>query len=206
MKVLPNPSTDPFIHVDEDDDGFYLWWDVERWYTDHGDVEQEYKRIKPRLQPGDVAYVRETCMLVDDMNGPQHVYYRADGEGLPGPWKPSIHMPKRLSRLWAPVLSVRPERVQEITPEDVAREGIDVSKYSTCDDCGHIDITGGFGEDAAGILHCPVCDRTDLVQSSAQAVFGFRWGNVYPGSWESNEWVWRYEFGPWVGSRGGVNA
>lgn len=42
------------------------------------------------------------------------------------PWRPSIHMPKRASRIWLRVLDVRVERVQEITGEQSQAEGVEI--------------------------------------------------------------------------------
>jgi hypothetical protein len=38
-------------------------------------------------------------------------------------WRPSIHMPKRIARLFLKVTDVRVERLQETTGVDVVREG-----------------------------------------------------------------------------------
>ena len=41
-------------------------------------------------------------------------------------WKPSIHMPKEAARIWLKVTNVRVERLQEITSEQIYREGVEV--------------------------------------------------------------------------------
>ena len=101
--------------------------------------------------PGDILYVRGTwCMYgkIDDfghiIEGTDKYYYLADGAN-PTPyncflvhrnghdeykdtpvWHPSIHMPKESARIWLKVTDVRVERLQDITPEQIAREGIGV--------------------------------------------------------------------------------
>ena len=61
--------------------------------------------------------------------------------GLPGfhseAWRPSIHMPKWAARAWGRIVSVRPERVQDITEADAMREGFNsVAAFrTTWDDC-----------------------------------------------------------------------
>lgn len=75
----------------------------------------------PYGQPGDRLYVRETWRI--NLSG--NIWYRADGKSVAdGLWKPSIHMPRILSRITLEIESVRVERVQEITPDDCRAEGI----------------------------------------------------------------------------------
>lgn len=56
--------------------------------------------------------------------GRDQIVYRADEQVDPGPWRPSIFLPRTLSRLTLRVSNVRVERLQNITPEDVRAEGI----------------------------------------------------------------------------------
>ena len=50
------------------------------------------------------------------------IEYRATSKST-GPWTPSIHMPRWACRLVLPLVSVRVERVQDITEEDAKAEG-----------------------------------------------------------------------------------
>jgi len=50
--------------------------------------------------------------------------FDGQGEPKPGRTRVSIHMPKWASRLWLEVVTVRAERLQDITEEDARREGI----------------------------------------------------------------------------------
>lgn len=92
--------------------------------------------------PGDTAWVREAWRpeerMSDRVDG---VRFRADHLFVPIPntaeaadrwvavndrstrWRPSIHMPRWAARLLLPVVSVRAERLHQITPDDVALEG-----------------------------------------------------------------------------------
>lgn len=92
---------------------------------------------RPRWHPGDLLYVREAwgvgpgCL---DSEGP--TLYRATVETPPGwpshrgpfsemvRWRPSIHMHKARARLWLRVVSVRAERLQDMTDAEAAREGV----------------------------------------------------------------------------------
>lgn len=78
---------------------------------------------EPSYKPGDVIYVRETWAEL-----PYGYVYRADDECPEGwdrddRWRPSIHMPKELARLFLRVNSVRIERLSDITEEDAVAEG-----------------------------------------------------------------------------------
>lgn len=92
--------------------------------------------IKPPYQPGDTLYVRETwqeccrntihsqivhnkyCFKASVDNP---IYGCIDREcGQICNWKPSIHMPKEAARIWLKVTDVR---VQEITSEQILKEG-----------------------------------------------------------------------------------
>lgn len=94
----------------------------------------------PYGAPGDLLWVRETwgvwhrgdATLVRGQPYDPQIAYRADDEDPDIPhdllwepfrWRPSIHMPKKLCRLWLEVKDVRVERVQDITPRDAQAEG-----------------------------------------------------------------------------------
>lgn len=78
---------------------------------------------------GMILWVRETWMN----DGTRYLYranYAEDesfycgGEAVEIKWKPSIHMPKEAARIFLRVTAVRAERLQEITTEDICREGV----------------------------------------------------------------------------------
>ena len=87
--------------------------------------------VKPpyRYAPGDILYVRETWC-----KGLKRYIYRADysdtekfyrnGKEIEMKWHPSIHMPKEAARIWLRVTDVRVERLQDITINDIRREGL----------------------------------------------------------------------------------
>ena len=97
-------------------------------------------------QPGDILYVRETwerfecwnCDGDERGNCPKEpkksvldktcgcYMYRATYEiSGDAKWHPSIHMPKEAARIWLKVTNVRVERLQDISGEDLIKEGID---------------------------------------------------------------------------------
>ena len=84
-------------------------------------------------------------------------------------WRPSIHMPRWACRLTLEVVSVRVERLQDITEEDAKAEGMAVP----------------VGQDfvAARGLFAALWDKIN----------GDRWPKRMA-SWEANPWVWRLVF------------
>lgn len=86
---------------------------------------------------------------------------------------PSIHLPRSVARLTLEVVSVRVERLQEISVEDAKAEGVEEH-----DDDG-VTYYGPFGKGH-------VC---------AVSAFAILWEEINgPGSWSANPWVWRIEF------------
>lgn len=82
--------------------------------------------------PGDRLWVRETWALLTGAG--VRVVYRADGEprqrfypdeAIPMKWAPSIHMPRKYSRLALDVTGVRVERIRDISHADVRAEGFE---------------------------------------------------------------------------------
>jgi hypothetical protein len=111
---------------------------------------------------GDRLWVRETwaqmcknadpiCQCTEDYEYRENHYieYRADtGNPYPGQWPideargnpdapkwcPSIHMPRKASRITLEVVNVRVERLQDITEEDAKAEGVN---FVSCDPGEH---------------------------------------------------------------------
>lgn len=93
------------------------------------DTDGKQGKITPPYQPGDILYVRETWK-----QAPNGYYYYEDWQRNDiadvTKWKPSIHMPKEAARIWLKVTDVRVERLQEISGEDLIKEGIDLFQSS----------------------------------------------------------------------------
>ena len=130
-------------------------------------------RVYCRNQPGDRLYVRETFQYWD-IGGGAGVYYRATEPNRAGPWSPSIHMPKELSRIMLEITGVRVERVQDISEEDAREEGL------SHDPCGWF---------------VPGVPATGA--KTASEAFSQLWSSIYNAhgfGWTSNPWVWVIEF------------
>lgn len=74
--------------------------------------------------PGDLLWVREAWCGGEDQG--HDVYFRADWcpdhDGPPLKWRPSIYMPRALSRITLEVVEVRVQRLQDISEEDARAE------------------------------------------------------------------------------------
>lgn len=87
-------------------------------------------------------------------------------------WKPSIHMPKKLARIWLEITDVRVERLNDISQSDAIAEGAPPS-HPTIDaisrECGFPDFPRSW--------------------------FGQTWWHIYgKKNWQDNPWVWVIEF------------
>ena len=136
----------------------------------------------PYGQPGDRLWVREAWQHSNFPAGPYDadcdVFYRADymddphgpdgelsPEGKYRTWKPSIHMFRAASRILLEIVSVRVERLQDITLGDICNEGLAKSIYE------FRPANDGFRV------------WTELWESINGA-----------GSWAADPWVWVIEF------------
>jgi len=166
------------------------------------------KDFKKKWNPSDLLYVRETWSAGiewDDTKPSKidllgtgsvgDVWYWADGEPDMG-WgkkRPSILMPKLFTRLWLEIVSIRAERLQEITEGDAIREGIEYWGETSRGDkiyrvylknTSHLDKPcdgPGFYYRTGGPKIC-----FQMLWDSINARRGY--------SWESNPWVLRIEF------------
>jgi len=154
-------------------------------YQDH-DLQYAHV-VNCRWRPGDTLWVRETWQELR-----YTAFYAAD-ESLPPEgwpegrwndrWRPSIFMPRRVSRLTLEVLSVRVERVQDITAADCIAEGIGDPSYD------HEIYGSCLGDIAGGCGACQNCDP--------QPYFRRLWDSINAKrdfGWDTNPWVWVIEF------------
>jgi hypothetical protein len=131
-----------------------------------------YSIFCPYGQPGDRLWVKET------FTEGEGVIYRADWNpevSLDGLWKPSIFMPRRLSRITLEITAVRVERLQDITEADAVAEGIYFDH----------DFDGYVSDDEGRHYH----------GNSAVRSYEHLWQSINgAGSWEANPFVWVLEF------------
>lgn len=126
---------------------------------------------KPKYNTGYILWVRETWQTSYNYENDNWDYiYKSDGgywidDDGPMKWKPSIHMPKEAARLFLKVTNVRCERLQDITVEDIIKEGL-TSTLTEHDAC---------------------MDLKEQWIELWQSING-------KDSWEQNPFVWVYEF------------
>ena len=143
---------------------------------------------KAPYQPGDTLYVRETWK-----KAPNGYYYyedwqRGDIADLTK-WKPSIHMPKEAARIWLKIMNVRVERLQEMKPVDVIKEGA----YSDCWDC-----LNTYGESGSQCCYgteeqCSQCDEV-MMEGEKLWTSTIKKSDLDSYGWSANPWVWVIEF------------
>ena len=131
----------------------------------------------PFGKDGDRLWVRETwTAAMHEPKGPTDCLYRADDNGgvedlAEAKWTPSIHMPRWASRITLPLISVRVERVQDISEADVWAEGITVPLAAEVSGKNWADIP---------TLH-------DAWREVWVSIYG-------QSSWDANHWVWVAEW------------
>ena len=145
----------------------------------------------PYGQPGDQLWVREAWGLHaygDDTDWHKEtvtsqdlddniIAYRADWGPLQQSchWRPSIHMPRAISRITLEITDLRVERLRDISEADALAEG--VTPYPN--------HPGRFLSGHRPGLNFP----------SAVAAYRDLWEAINgPGTWDANPWVWVVEF------------
>lgn len=133
---------------------------------------------------GDQLWVRETWQTWTEFNNKRadaistearlRLNYPADGNAWDARIRPSIHMPRWASRITLEIVSVRVERLQNISEADAIAEGID---GPMC---------------AAAVGKAP--SRRTLLPVAVHG-YAHLWESINgAGSWEANPWVWAIEF------------
>lgn len=142
-------------------------------------THEEFWIKSPYGDPGDVLWVRETyCGGVDGVYFYKAVQYSSDTP-IKFRWIGSIHMPKSACRLFTEVVSIRLERLQNISEADAIAEGI---KKTWISDDPNQCMYKNYIQDGRGSL-------------SAVNSFHSLWQSINgPSSWIKNPWVWVIEF------------
>lgn len=137
---------------------------------------RSYRVRCPYGKTGDRLWVRETWSVGHGYDGhkPREIpelpfikrHYAATEERGGLLWRPSIFMPRWMSRITLEITEIRVWRLQDISGDDCVAEGIDPS------------TTPGIGSDA-----------------SLRTAYAALWGSINgAGSWKLNPWVWAISF------------
>lgn len=176
-EVSQQPAIDPHL-------GCMVGGNSGTWEDGHGLDEA---RKCPYGIPGDRLWVRETFALCTKAGG--HVVYAAEGDGFgnchtSGKWTPSLFMKREYSRITLEIVSVRVERLQDITEADAKAEGVSPQ----IDAIAAAQIAKGT----------PDPDRQLREEwTPATMEYWALWKQINgPDSWKVNPWVWVIEFAP----------
>lgn len=159
-------------------------WVRETWGVVSHELDED-GRIRPWTPDRPATAINEMPFGNGYYSG--HAIYAADGDFTWGDddgyedgrscWKPSIHMPRWASRITLEITNVGVQRLQSISPNDAAREGL-VKLPATgryCINQGD-QYFGGASQDA-------------------REVFSWLWESIYGAdSWKANPWVWVISF------------
>ena len=130
--IKPQPSEGGLEWCTAADGAFGAWQDPLLLLDEHSEDGGPCQRVCPYGVPGDLLWLRETWGAWPYMGGgiqTETVRYRATDNPPDDPhnawrWRPSIHMPRKFSRLTLRVSNVRVERVQDISAWDAMKEGL----------------------------------------------------------------------------------
>ena len=153
-------------------------WDFLYGQQIKGGLADCFYRACAPYKLGDILYVRETWADIPE-TAPGNIHFKADAteadlkwfreEGWR--WRPSIHMPKGIARLFLRVTDVRAEMLQSIKTDECVDEGAVMKPHYTKrgDLCLHSRYKTEFST-----LWDSTVKKSDL--------------NRY--GWEANPWVW----------------
>lgn len=91
-------------------------------------------KVKCPWQVGDLIYQKETHFVLK-FGGPgeNDIRWKANDPDWPYGWTSALFMPKKAARFWAEIVSIKVERVRDISAEDCHREGLErCIGISTC--------------------------------------------------------------------------
>lgn len=154
--------------------------------------------FKPPCIPGDILYVRETWCLAYDG---EKYFYLADKRTAreesrlldydDARWRPSVHMPKKAARIFLRVAGVRVERLQEITDEEIKKEGVQLTARESECKCAW---------ESPGCRQQPCGNRDAFEEGKYTWKFAALWDSTVKAEdisdygFSANPWVWVIDF------------
>jgi len=171
-------------------------------YTTQEKISEYMCKVYAPYKVGDILYVRETWLQLDDDykvvsgkldkdNMGKNIIFKADKESekrvaeIKAKWRPSIHMPQKVAKRFSRVTSIKCERLLEITEEKAIAEGCPGVKFDN-------------NEKKYPDINCfnvrwiipPQSQFLELWNSTISKADYDRYG------WEANPWVWVLGFEP----------
>ena len=169
--------------------------DLKKWFEDYPDYIMSFCSYG---QPGDKLWVRETwCNINKPGLEPEYVFKTEtldaeDYDPSEWKWKPSIHMPKGAARIWLEIVSIRVERLQDISEADALAEG--VLLLETEEDV-RVWGKGGWGEEQTIKTYENYLKNSTADCNTAKESFETLWYEINGvDSWFTNPWIWVIEF------------
>lgn len=168
--VKPQPPSVTYAPNFPRYDAEYAVWEFATHSEDYQNMMVTTSRRCPYGQVGDRLWVREAFLSwynTADNSRSLVAAFRADGYELEDDerWEPSIHMPRKFSRITLEITGIRVERVQQISDDDALAEGV-------------------WGDEAPYDQPTAIMCFETLWDSI----------NTGDKSWEANPWVWVVEF------------
>ena len=149
------------------------------------DTENYSFPIKPRFKVGEKVYLKEEYLL-----GRHGLMYKNDRmiyQNVKGVWNNPLFMPEKYARNWIEIISVKVERINDISNDDICSEGIFV--YEGCN------YTGSANGEPFEEYFSAFCNGDGSLYKTSREAFAALWDSINgKGSWKRNEWVWVYEF------------
>jgi len=187
------PGEFSYCRMSGDNEPCWVWWPkgVKKTASHPPLPVERWPEHCPYGVPGDKLYVKEawaTEHRFDDRypreiaeSSAPHLHYAATEElgGLMR--RPPISMPRWASRIILEIVSIRVQRIQEISDSDIAAEGLDVLFHE--------------GQCATAVVHLP--NKTSY--STARGCYCTFW-DFYAKrdhKWKENPWTWVIEFNVW---------
>lgn len=178
------------------------------WDFDDGEMMVEYtdgiKKWVTMYDPGEdnmwmVNHLEklENKGIIEPIPGDDNVIDEESAFKFTGknhPWTPSIHMPKCATRQWLGIVSIKIERLHDITLEDMQAEGVIVNVSSENKVQWHL----GMENSALSFLTIQTKGKTEGEWTWYDVYFA-HWAALWSKingreSWDSNPWVWVIEF------------
>lgn len=147
--------------------------------------ERDFLPRYSRYKVGEIVYLKEPYFTIKE-DGVMNVVYKYGNdqaelwEGTDDfRWDNKLYMPERYARYFIKITSVRVERLQDISEEDCLLEGIERLSYDP--DCPEL----------GNVYYAPGIDSFWTAREAYAALIDNING---AGTWESNPFVWVYDY------------